>query len=778
MGRALFGVLGLFLLNILLYCGHAQDALLHIEPNWSPLFNGEKVTFICDSQEGNIADWVYSFNLNDHWTNYRPENTYTLSSLTTGDSGEYQCAASQKSSNVTRRSNKVSLSVSAKPKAQLRKYSPVAGSVTLTCSVGSSSSSRSSSSSSSGWKYFWYKDDKTSEPLKTGDDVLLQSGSFSHSGGGVYWCRGGRGDPVYYTEYSRPVVTNRADVKPNWPEIYSGETITLTCGIEEGGGSEWEYEWRTPDYYTPPHPRGSMMTSSVRGDYSCKGRLKDGASTTEWSDAFTVKTSAKPKAQLRKYSVGGHVTLTCSVESSSSSSSSGWKYFWYKDDKTSEPLKTGDDVLLQSGSISPSGGGVYWCRGGRGAPVYYTEYSHPVVTNRAVVTLQHDWPEIYSGETITLTCGIEEGGGSEWEYEWRTPDYYTPPNPRESMITSSVRGDYSCKGRLKDGASTTEWSDAFTVKTSDVPQPVLTVSPSWTSPGDSVTLTCSVEPPSAGWRFFWYQAVPELSLNYTYELLVGNTTGTEQDSYILHGQTHTAGYVCRAGRGDPVFYTLYSDVKFVWSGGVNPAASLTVSPHRLQHFSTESLSLSCEGNSTEWKVMKADESGFMSSCSYWGQMTGSTCNTDTRASSGVYWCESATQSSNAANITTHNPEEAASSSVFLLLLVVGLVSGVLLIILLLLILCCYRKSKASSLSRSQRTNQSPATDHMINQGETQDGHYAALLHGDSCLYETIRGSGQCEPGTNDEPEESDYQNVMMETAAGTSSTTDHVVQYE
>lgn len=82
------------------------------------------------------------------------------------------------------------------------------------------------------------------------------------------------------------------------------------------------------------------------------------------------------------------------------------------------------------------------------------------------MTLQHDWPEIYSGETITLTCGIEEGGGSEWEYEWRTPDYYTPPNPRGSMMTSSVRGDYSCKGRLKDGASTTEWSDAFTVKTS------------------------------------------------------------------------------------------------------------------------------------------------------------------------------------------------------------------------------------------------------------------------------------------------------------------------
>uniref|UniRef100_UPI001A991272 uncharacterized protein LOC120821237 n=1 Tax=Gasterosteus aculeatus aculeatus TaxID=481459 RepID=UPI001A991272 len=866
-------------------------AVVTLQHDLPEIYSGETITLTCGIEEGGGSEWEYEWRTPDYYTPPNPRGSMMTSSVR----GDYSCKGRLKDGgSTTEWSDAFTVKTSEKPKAQLRKDSPVAGSVTLTCSVGSSSSSRSSSSSS-GWKYFWYKDKKTSEPLKTGDDVLLQSGSISPSGGGVYWCRGGRGDPVYYTEYSHPVVTNRAVVKPNWPEIYSGETITLTCGIEEGGGSEWEYEWRTPDYYTPPNPRGSMMTSSVRGDYSCKGRLKDGGSTTEWSDAFTVKTSEKPKAQLSKDSpVGGRVTLTCSVGSSSSSSSpsssssSGWKFFWYRDETTSKPLKPGDDVLLQGGSISPSAGGVYWCRGGRGGrggrgdPVYYTEYSHPVATNRAVV--KPNWPEIYSGETITLTCGIEEGGGSEWEYEWRTPDYYTPRHPRGSVITSSVRGDYSCKGRLKDGGSTTEWSDAFTVKTSakpkaqlskdsvegrvtltcsvgsssssspssgwkyfwykhkkysaplktradvllqsgsispsgggvywcrggrgdpvyyteyshpvDVPQPVLTVSPSWTSPGDSVTLTCSVEPPSAGWRFFWYQAVPELSLNYTYELLAGNTTGTEQDSYILHGQTHTAGYVCRAGRGDPVFYTLYSDVKFVWSGGVNPAASLTVSPHRLQHFSTESLSLSCEGNSTEWRVMKADESGFMSSCSYWGQMTGSTCNT-TRASSGVYWCESATQSSNAANITTHSgdvilvspvhpvteghsvtlgcmlrtkelldnvdfykndqllpngvggelfisavtksdegfykcrgrksppgletltsaeswlsvehPEEAASSSVFLLLLVVGLASGILLIILLLLILRRYRKSKASSLSRSQRTNQSPAT---------------------------------------------------------------------
>ncbi|XP_068584246.1 Fc receptor-like protein 4 [Cebidichthys violaceus] len=675
-------------------------------------------------------------------------------------------------------------------------------------------------------------------------------------GGGVYWCRGGRGNLVYYTEYSDPVVTNRAVVtlQPDWPEIYSGETITLTCEIKDGGDSEWEYEWRTPRSYRPLNPRGSMIRPSHSGDYWCKGRMKDETSYTEWSDAFRLKVSEQPKAQLRKDSpVGGRVTLTCSV--GSSSSSSGWKYFWYRSKKTSEPLTTPDVTILSTEQIRVSGGGgVYWCRGGRGNLVYYTEYSDPVVTNRAVVTLQPDWPEIYSGETITLTCEIKDGGDSEWEYEWRTPSSYRPLNPRGSMIRPSHSGDYWCKGRMKDDTYSTDQSDTFTIKVSDKPQPVLTVSPLWLSPGDSVTLNCSVEHPSAGWRFFWYKAVPKLSNNsYISELLPGSTNGTEQDSYIVHGQTHTAGYVCRAGRGDPVFYTHYSEHVFVWSGDFHSAASLTVSPDRVQHFNKDSLSLSCEGNSTEWRVSRFYESGSLVYCSIWGTMTGSTCNMDRYWRSGVYWCESETQFSNAANITIQNDgvilvspvrpvteghsvtlgcklktekvlydvefykngklipnhtrgelfisavtksdegfykcrgtnspqglrsltsaeswlsvkysEDTAASSPFPVLLVVGLVCGVLLIILLLLFLYRCRKSKDSSVMRSQSTNQSPATDHMINQVETPNGHYASLLHGDSCLYETIRGSEEPEHGKNNEPEERVYSNVTMGTAA-------------
>uniref|UniRef100_A0A3B4ZFX5 Ig-like domain-containing protein n=1 Tax=Stegastes partitus TaxID=144197 RepID=A0A3B4ZFX5_9TELE len=195
------------------------------------------------------------------------------------------------------------------------------------------------------------------------------------------------------------------------------------------------------------------------------------------------------------------------------------------------------------------------------------------------------------------------------------------------------------------------WSDAITIPVTSV----LTVSPSWLSPGASVTLSCQVEHPSAGWRFYWYKAVPDLSHNsYSYELLPGSSNGTEEDSYIVDGQTQAAGYACRAGRGDPVYYTDDSGLQFVWSGDSNSVASLTVIPDRVQHFTRGSVSLNCEGNSTEWTVMRFTEGGRLSYLSGCRKMrTESTCSLDTSQSrSAVYWCESGSgEFSSAVNIT-------------------------------------------------------------------------------------------------------------------------------
>uniref|UniRef100_A0A3P8P820 Ig-like domain-containing protein n=1 Tax=Astatotilapia calliptera TaxID=8154 RepID=A0A3P8P820_ASTCA len=271
--------------------------------------------------------------------------------------------------------------------------------------------------------------------------------------------------------------------------------------------------------------------------------------------------------------------------------------------------------------------GLYRCRGGRGNPVYYTEDT----SNRPVVTLYPNWSEIYRGETITVRCEIH-GGDTEWDYEWETNSMIKAPNQNEYRIrsaSSSNSGNYRCKGRMKSSQhETTEWSDSVTLTVSDnEPRPVLTVSPSWLSPGASVTLNCEVEHASAGWSFYWYKAVPDLSeKSSSYELLPDGS-GTAQDSYIIHGQTHTAGYVCRAGRGDPEYHTDHSQPKFVWSAGQLVSV---LSPDRVQHFTSDSVSLTCEGNFTEWRVRKFSEDGRLySDCR---RMTGSTCDINTSKS--------------------------------------------------------------------------------------------------------------------------------------------------
>ncbi|XP_043954081.1 uncharacterized protein LOC122820588 [Gambusia affinis] len=189
------------------------------------------------------------------------------------------------------------------------------------------------------------------------------------------------------------------------------------------------------------------------------------------------------------------------------------------------------------------------------------------ISHRVSVVLHPSWPRIYRGETVILRCQIQEAGGAQWTYEWKTTNRKSLI-PREYMNISAAEahsGEYSCRGK---GEGLTPWSNVVKLTVLSPPQPVLSVSPSWPNPGASVTLSCEgLELQSAGWRFFWYKTVPDLFSRYTYELLPGSTNGTEQNSFIINGPTLTAGFVCRAGRGEPKFYSYYSEPKFVWSAG-------------------------------------------------------------------------------------------------------------------------------------------------------------------------------------------------------------------
>ncbi|XP_065806827.1 Fc receptor-like protein 4 isoform X6 [Labrus bergylta] len=745
MDQTLRCVLGFFLLNLIPH-GLAQGNRPRVTTtsNWPETFWTETLTLRCEIEGGGDSEWTFGWRRDRTSSSdkYTTDNKYIISQATDSDNGDYECIGRRGSPNSTFTpwSEPFKLTVTPRtPKAELRADStsiPAGGAVTLTCDVNPPSS---------GWTYILYRGDHPG----TQDDGKNFNGRFSVSKGGVYRCRGVRGEPVYYTYYSDSVtiniiLSNRAVVtlQPHWTEIHSGEKITLRCEIEGGDDSEWEYEWETTSSDRSVKQSESFeisATSYSEGEYKCKGKHKtEVLSSTPWSTPITLTVSEqKPKAELKAdvtdIPVGGYVTLTCDV-----SSSSGWQYyFWYRADKSSNPSSINE--FSSAGQKRVSKEGLYWCRGARGNPVYYTEDSNTI--------------------------------------------------------------------QLKENSS---------------PQPVLTVSPLWLSPGDSVTLNCEVKHPSAGWRFYWYEAIPKLSDNsynsYSYQLLPGSRNGTEKYSFIVHGQTHTAGYVCRAGRGE--MNTPYSKPKFVWSGDLPSSASLTVSPERVQHFTSDSVSLECKGNSTQWRVTFQEDS-FLADCSLRDTMTGSTCTIEEyRSRNNVYWCESGSgEFSNAVNITKENSDiilvspvhpvtEGSSvslscrlrssdivSNVFfyqnnkliqndtrkelnisavsksdegfykcqtsgressqswmsvtvvavsrlgnpsylLILMIVGLICGAVLIILLLLLYRC-RQSKDSCLIRSiqaESTNQDSATN-----PAAQHHEYSPPLQGDACHYESIKG---------------------------------------
>ncbi|XP_034532097.1 obscurin-like isoform X1 [Notolabrus celidotus] len=829
--------------------GTDPTAHITLKYNWSQIFWGETVTFRCEIKGGGDTDWTYGWRILslDQQTE---KNEYSISDVTESHNGEYKCLGRNNHPQIytdTQWSDPYRLTVTPyRPRAELNADSRIiqpGGVVTLTCNV---------IPPSSGWEFFWYRGERTAE-LK-----ITQDARFTVSQGGLYWCRGGRGDPRYYTQYSSQftinrILTNRAVVtrQPHWSEIYSGERITLRCEIHDGEVTEWMYEWETTGSNTfTRHSEDAASFSGVvySGDEcKCMGRHKtDFYSSTEWSSPITLTVSAhKPKAELRADNrdipvggSGGSVSLTCSVNLSS-----GWKYqFWYKEDKLAQPKALEDSGATSAGQIHVSEEGLYWCRGERGDPAYYTENSEMISINKkngekAGLTQHPNWSEIYYGEKITLRCEIEGVDDNEWEYEWETTSSSAtkPTKQKEFSVRfayTSHSGDYKCRGRKQSDKSSTLWSTPITLTVLYGPKPLLTVTPSWLSPGDSVTLNCEVKHPSAGWRFFWYKVVPKLpGDSYSYDLLSESSNGTEWYSLIVEGQTHTAGYVCRAGRGDPVFYTDYSKPKFVWSADLS-SASLRVSPDRVQHFNSDSVSLSCEGNSTRWRVMRTQKGSTVEECASWWIKTDSSCTIPTYSSSNdPFWCESESgEFSNAVNVTQKNlyiilespvhpvtegssvslsfklrnidmvppvffyhndkliqndsrtelnisavsksdegfyrcrcsGKESAQSwmtvravsksgnSFPVVLVIVGLICGVLLVVLLLLLYryrqavkdrCCIRSMK------SRNIDQNAAGDRVGGQMRAHHDEYAAPLHGDASLYDSIKDPGESANGT-------------------------------
>ncbi|KAK2913302.1 hypothetical protein Q8A67_001701 [Cirrhinus molitorella] len=223
---------------------------------------------------------------------------------------------------------------------------------------------------------------------------------------------------------------------------------------------------------------------------------------------------------------------------------------------------------------------------------------------------------VFRGETVTFTCDIQGGGNIQWTYSWFKDGSVLPHvTERVYTITSdeSNSGKYSCEVK--------SISDDVTLTVSERPKPVVKTSERYTVNRDTLTIRQVIR--------------------------------SDQDQYWCRGQRDEG----------PKSSHLSSAISLTVTG-VSPSVSLEVSPSRSQHFSSDSLSLSCEdqSNSAGWTVRRYTDRN-TEDCS---KQTGSTCRIVSLSTSdtGVYWCQSESgEKRHPLNITVHDGDVILVSSV-------------------------------------------------------------------------------------------------------------------
>ncbi|XP_036418219.1 high affinity immunoglobulin gamma Fc receptor I-like [Colossoma macropomum] len=387
------------------------------------------------------------------------------------------------------------------------------------------------------WTYSWYNNGNEVHRSEERSEYTFQmTADYSTE----FTCKGTTrsSDPVKLSLSERPKAV--ASIQPD-EQVFIGETVTLRCDIQGEGVSNWQYSWFKDDSSTPvsyeEQYRISSVTESHRGKYTCRGTERGTSRYSHTSDAVALTVSALPRTTLTveptwsPVFTGESVTLKCEIESYSD-----WRYQWYKAADQDQ----------------------YWCRGERGNRPSSSQRSNTVTLTvkerpKAVVSIQPD-KQVFQGETVTLRCDIQGGGVSNWQYSWFKDDSSTPVSEQQyniSSVTESHSGKYTCRGTERGTSRYSHTSEAVTLTVSEKPKPELTLSHKGAALiGNPVVLYCKLDQ-SAGWKFYWFKHSqnPE------------NETKTETHSYAISSVSVSDGgqYWCRAGRGNPVYYTHYSD---------------------------------------------------------------------------------------------------------------------------------------------------------------------------------------------------------------------------
>ncbi|KAL2079205.1 hypothetical protein ACEWY4_024949 [Coilia grayii] len=172
-----------------------------------------------------------------------------------------------------------------------------------------------------------------------------------------------------------------------------------------------------------------------------------------------LSSESKPKLvfnQKTSLLTGDSVTLKCEL-----GVRSGLVFHWYRDTQTSDPVaQTGGDSYSIH-SVRVSDGGQYWCRAGRGDPVYYTQYSNEMlltVTDGDVI-LDSPVRPVIEGRRLSLLCMYRNTSSVNITYFYRDGSLLHTSSTGAMTIpavSKSHEGLYKC-GNPEKGESPGSW---------------------------------------------------------------------------------------------------------------------------------------------------------------------------------------------------------------------------------------------------------------------------------------------------------------------------------
>ncbi|KAM9500821.1 sialoadhesin-like [Clarias gariepinus] len=505
------------------------------------VFTGESVTLTCEIQTG--GSWQY------HWyrdttkllQNPTGANKYTISKVTKSNEGAYTCKGTQSSD---------------------PKYTETSAAVTLTVSVIRRREARLPSEEDLMGEESEVEDDTEYNPRRRSLTLMRKKTQLKWSPFGQKM----EPNPLaseWHSENPKPVITSSRK-----GETLTGNPVTLTCTLKLPS-ADWKFYWKKerPSKETETSTDSHTITPvrvSDGGHYWCRAGRGDPVYYTHYSDALWVNVIEKPKPVItssRKGETltGNSVTLTCTLKLPSAD----WKFYWKKERQSKET-----ETSTHSNTITPvrvSDGGQYKCRAGRGDPVYYTNSSDALWVNvieiKPVVIINPD-TQVYRGERVTFRCNIQTGGDTEWTYRWYKNDNTQTPHSTTQEFTVDITGQdwsyyggkYTCSGTRRSDSQISEMSEAVTLSVSEKPKPELTSDLKGAAlTGNSVTLTCRLKLPSAGWKFYWTKDKQTTeTVTGTFHYFIRSVSVSDEGQYR-----------CRAGRGNPVYYTHYSDALWV-----------------------------------------------------------------------------------------------------------------------------------------------------------------------------------------------------------------------